>query len=195
MKIVGLTGGIGSGKSTVANMFAELGVPVYIADKEARRLTNSSKIIRRKVEKLFGAQAYVDDKLDREFIANIVFKDADKLAQLNQIIHPKVAAHFARWVKKQEGLYCIKEAAILFENGGYKKCDKTILVTAPKQERIRRVMERDAVSRESVESRMQHQWSDKKKSALSDLIIENISLEQTAKEVRSTHNYLLNLYA
>ena len=158
MKIVGLTGGIGSGKSTIAGMFEVLGVPVYIADKEARDLTNRSKVIRRKITKVFGKEAYKEGQLDRKYIADIVFADETLLEQLNSIIHPKVATHFARWVKKQETAYCIKEAAILFENGGYAQCDKTILVVADKEERISRVMERDGVSRKQVEARMKHQW-------------------------------------
>ena len=116
MKIVGLTGGIGSGKTTVAKMFMELGIPVYIADDEAKRLTNSSKVIRRKLIVLLGEEAYTEEGLlNRPYVANLVFNDKMLLEGINQIIHPKVAQHFKRWIKKQKSPYCIKEAAILFD--------------------------------------------------------------------------------
>ncbi len=191
MKIVGLTGGIGSGKTTVAKMFGELGVPVYIADLEARELTNRSKVIRRKIIALFGEQSYGDNGLDRKYIADIVFSHPDLLKKLNEIIHPKVAKHFKRWVKKQEGSYCIKEAAILFENDGYKQCDLNILVVAPKEERIRRVLERDGASRREIEARMAHQWDDDTKGKLADIIIENIDLKSTREQVLQIHETLI----
>ena len=143
MKIIGLTGGIGSGKTTVAKMFSELGIPVYIADTEARKLSNRSKVIRRKLIDLLGQEAYIENRLNRTFVAEKIFNDTDLLKAVNAIIHPKVASHFKRWVKKQQGPYVIKEAAILFENGGYKQCDKTILIVAPEALRIERLLARD----------------------------------------------------
>ncbi len=168
MKIVGLTGGIGSGKTTVSKMFSALGVPVYIADVEAKKLTNTSKVIRRKIISIFGEKSYKDEVLDSKYIANIVFNDSEKLEKLNNIIHPKVAKHFKKWVAKQEGVYCSKEAAILFENGSYKSCDATILVTAPETIRIKRVLQRDGVTKEEVRARMKNQWSDTKKRSLTE---------------------------
>ena len=191
MKIIGLTGGIGSGKTTVARMFKDLGVPVYIADIEARKLTNSSKVIKRKLIKLFGSNCYQDGVLDRKFVASKVFKDSELLDKLNSIIHPKVAAHFKRWQNKQEGAFCIKEAAILFENGGYKQCDLTILVVSPEQERIRRVIARDQISEEEVLSRIKNQWSDEKKRKFADIIIENIDLISTKNQVLNIHSSLV----
>ncbi len=190
MKVIGLTGGIGSGKSTVAGMFSELGIPVYIADTEARALTNRSKIIRRKLTQLLGPETYKEDGLDRKYVADIVFNDPEVLQQVNAIIHPKVASHFKRWLKRQHAPYVIKEAAILFENGGYKQCDKTILVVAPKATRIKRVMERDGSSRKEIESRMNNQWTDSEKSKLADIIIENIDLKTTQNQVMSIHRKL-----
>ena len=190
MKIVGLTGGIGSGKTTVAKMFQKLGVPVYIADDEAKKLTNRSKVIRRKLIDLLGDAAYIDKVLNRKFVADMIFNDTDLLAKVNEIIHPKVAAHFKRWVKKQHAPYVIKEAAILFENGSYKQCDVSILVISPKQERIRRVIERDGVLREEVQKRMDNQWDDAKKEKLADIIIENSDLTRTLKQVRKIHAIL-----
>ncbi|RMA64896.1 dephospho-CoA kinase [Ulvibacter antarcticus] len=190
MKIVGLTGGIGSGKSTVAAMFKELGVAVYIADVEAKRLMTSSKIIRRKLTLLLGDQAYNKDGLNRSFIANKIFNDTSLLETVNAIVHPKVASHFKRWIKKQKGNYCIKEVAILFENGGHKQCDLTILVTSPEEVRINRVMERDKSTRKEVLDRIKNQWTDAEKAELADIIIENVILESTAKRVLEIHKEL-----
>ena len=123
MRIVGLTGGIGSGKTTVANEFKKLGVPVYIADEEAKTLMNKSKVIQRKLKSLFGNEAYENDKLNRPFLAQKIFNNKDYLQQMNAIVHPKVAKHFAKWLVKQNAPYIIKEVAILFENGSDKDCD------------------------------------------------------------------------
>jgi dephospho-CoA kinase len=190
MKIIGLTGGIGSGKTTVAKMFKDLGVPVYIADVEARKLTNNSKVIKRKLVKLFGDSCYQDGMLDRKYVAGKVFNDSNLLDKLNSIIHPKVAAHFKRWQLKQQGPICIKEAAILFENDGYKQCDLTILVVSPEQERIRRVVARDEISEKEVLSRIKNQWSDDKKRKYADIIIENIDLISTKNQVLDIHSSL-----
>ena len=191
VRVIGLTGGIGSGKTTVAGMFENLGVPVYIADKEARALTNRSKIIRRRIIQLFGPESYKKDQLDRKYIADIVFNYPDKLQQLNAIIHPKVASHFKRWLNKQETAYVIKEAAILFENGGYLQCDKTILVVAPRDIRIQRIKDRDGSTREEIEARMDNQWPDSRKKKLADIIISNTELERTKQQVLKVHNQLL----
>ena len=184
MKVVGLTGGIGSGKTTVAKMFIALGVPVYIADDEARRLTNSSLIIKRKLTDLLGIKVYKNGVLNRKYVADIIFKDKDLLNKVNKIIHPIVSLHFKRWMKNQEGNYCIKEAAILFENDGYKKCDLTILVIAPVKERISRVLNRDGSTKKAIETRIKNQWNDDKKCKLADIIIENIDLIKTNEKVR-----------
>jgi len=192
MKIVGLTGGIGSGKTTVAKMFMELGIPVYIADDEAKRLTNSSKVIRRKLIVLLGEEAYTEEGLlNRPYVANLVFNDKMLLEGINQIIHPKVAQHFKRWIKKQKSPYCIKEAAILFESGSYRTCDLTILVTAPVETRIKRVMDRDASSRDAIEARMANQWPDSQKAKMADMVIENLDISSTQKQVHRIHKSLL----
>jgi dephospho-CoA kinase len=190
LKIIGLTGGIGSGKTTVANMFSELGVPVYIADIEAKKLSNRSKVIRRKLIQLLGPDSYKDNTLNRAYVAKKIFNDEELLEKVNAIIHPKVASHFKRWLKKQQGPYAIKEAAILFENGGYEQCDKTILVVAPLAERIRRLLARDKTTRTEIEARMSNQWSDDEKRKLADIIIENIDLEETQKQVLAVHKNL-----
>jgi dephospho-CoA kinase len=187
MKVIGLTGGMGSGKTTVANMFRELGVPVYIADDEAKRLSNNSSVIKKKLIKLLGNATYSDGELNRKFIADIIFTDPVLLKKVNAIIHPKVASHFKKWVGTQAGNYCIKEAAILFENGGYKDCYLTILVTAPKEIRIGRILSRDNISLEEIEKRMSNQWPDEEKIKLADIIIENTDLEKTQKQVEKIH--------
>ncbi len=187
MKIIGLTGGIGSGKTTVANMFSKLGVPVYIADTEAKKLTNSSKVIRRKLIQLLGEEAYSESDLNRKYVADKIFNDKSLLEAVNAIIHPRVATHFKTWVSKQNSTYVIKEAAILFENDTYRNFDKIILVTAPKELRIARVMSRDTTSSTEIEQRMNNQWSDEKKKKLADIVIENIDLETTQKRVKAIH--------
>lgn len=193
MKIVGLTGGIGSGKSTIANAFRELGIPIYIADIEAKKLSNRSLFIRKKLIALLGSKAYTEKGLNRPYVAQKIFNDAHLLQQVNAIIHPRVGQHFKRWVVKQKAAYCIKEAAILFENGSYKNCNATILVTAPKELRMERIMQRDQVSKEDVMARMQHQWEDSKKRPLATFIIENIVLEKTLEQVHTIHQKILNI--
>lgn len=192
-KLVGLTGGIGSGKTTVANYFEELGVPVYIADLEAKALMNRSKVIRRKLIALFGNEAYVENTLNRPFIAQQIFNDKDLLNDMNAIVHPKVASHFKRWVNKQDSPYVISEAAILFENGSYKKYDFIITVTAPENIRLQRVIKRDNSNKQKVEAIMANQWSDQEKIKRSDFVIENIDLEQTKIQVRKIHKKILKL--
>lgn len=176
-KIIGLTGGIGSGKSTIAKYFEEKGIPVYIADKEAKKLLESKKVSS-KLTEVFGVDIIENEIIDKSKLAALVFNNPEKLAILNGIIHPEVKIHFENWVKEHSIFpIVIKEAAILFESGSYKDCDKIILVTAPEELRIERVMKRDGVTREAVLSRMANQWSDAKKIALTDFIIENINAE------------------
>ncbi len=193
MKIIGLTGGIGSGKTTVAQFFEALGVPIYIADIEAKKLTNRSKFIRKKLIALLGEEAFQEEGINRAFVAAKIFKDPILLQKVNAIIHPRVQQHFNRWAKKQDAPYCIKEAAVLFENGGYQKCDYTILVTAPKHLRIQRIQQRDASSEEAIKDRMDNQWPDSKKIPLADFVIENITLSKTKNRVEHIHKILLEV--
>ncbi|MGY5847998.1 dephospho-CoA kinase [Salegentibacter sp. HM20] len=191
MKVVGLTGGIGSGKTTVAGFFKELGIPVYIADEAGKRLLATSKAIRQEVIDIFGEQAYNGIAPNRAYIASRVFKDAEQLAALNAVIHPAVARDFETWIAAQNSPYVIYEAAILFETGGYKKCDYNILVTAPKKERVKRLQKRDKSKIEEIEARMANQWSDKEKLKLADFVIENTSLSLTKSKVAELHGILL----
>lgn len=194
MKVVGLTGGIGSGKTTVLSMFLDLGVPVYIADIEAKKLTNTSKVIRKKIIALLGKNSYLKTEINKKYVADIIFNDDELLKKVNKIIHSKVAHHFKKWVDKQNGVYCIKETAILFESASYKLCDYTILITSPKEERLKRVKNRDQLTRKEIENRMNHQWSDIEKSQLADVVIENVHLKNTQKKVEEVHLFLLKRF-
>ncbi|MCH4824203.1 dephospho-CoA kinase [Gramella lutea] len=191
MMVVGLTGGIGSGKTTVAGFFKDKGIPVYIADDAGKRLMGDSEEIREKVIDLFGESAYNGSQPERKYIASKVFNDAELLSKLNKIIHPAVEDDFQKWLGKQSSVYVIYEAAILFETGGYKKCDLSILVTAPKNLRIQRLQKRDDSSRDEIQQRMNNQWDDEKKSELADFIIFNDDLEQTKLQVKHIHDKIL----
>lgn len=173
MKIVGLTGGIGSGKSTIAKWFLQKGIPVYDSDMEAKKLMNENSQVREKLIELFGEKAYEGKTLNRAYIAAQAFGDKEKLNQLNQIVHPAVFFHFQNWVGEQQSKFVVKEAAILFESGSYKDCDWIISVIADPEIRIQRVIERDNVSRSQVLERMQNQWTDEMKIPKSDFVIKN----------------------
>lgn len=191
MKVLGLTGGIGSGKTTVAGFFEALGIPVFIADFEAKKIMEENAEVKSKIIGLFGKEAYKNDFPDRKFIASKVFTDKSLLEQLNAIIHPAVANRFKKWKEIQKAPYVVYEAAILFEKGGYKNCDYNLLVTAPLEEKIRRLRERDRSSVEEIEARMNNQWTDNKKAELADFVIENIDLSRTQEAVLRLHETLL----
>lgn len=188
--IIGLTGGIGSGKTTVAGFFSKLGVPVYIADEEAKKILNMQETIA-ELHNTFGSDIFTGDLPDRKKIAGIVFNNPDKLAILNAIIHPKVQLHFMEWVNSNSTYkFIIKEAAILFESGSYKQCDKIILVTAPIETRIKRVMKRDIITREEVLQRIANQWDEKEKIKLSDFIITNTTLQHAQTQAIQVYQSL-----
>lgn len=193
MIVVGLTGGIGSGKTTVAKMFQALGIPIYIADEEAKELMNASKVIKKKLVGLFGENAYVGNELNRPFVADIIFKNKALLNEMNAIVHPKVRAHFEKWASKQAAPYVIKEAAILFENGGHKACDFIVTVTAPKELKVARLLKRDPnTTKKKIEAIMANQWTDEAKIELSHFVIENINLEETKNQVKKIHSKIVN---
>lgn len=180
-KIIGLTGGIGSGKTTIAKYFESLGVPVYIADDEAKKILTTSAVPL--IKETFGEEVFTDGIPDKSKLAAVVFNNPEKLKQLNGIIHPAVMQHFNEWMKQHKNKkFVIKEAAILFESGSYKDCDAVILVTAPKGIRLKRVVQRDKVAEQDVLKRMDNQWSDEKKIVMSNYIIENIELELAKKQ-------------
>lgn len=190
---VGLTGGIGSGKSSIAREFARVGVPVYNSDERAKELMQSDAGLRAKISTLLGSRAYSEGKLDRAYIASRVFSDSSLLRRLNALVHPKVRKDFEQWADQQKYPYVIQEAAVLFENGGYKNYDKMILAVAPREARIERVMERDKSSRKAVTDRMNNQWSDEKKIPLADFVIENADWDQTLEGIARVHAKLLEI--
>lgn|SRR5574343_175585 len=183
-RIIGLTGGIGSGKSTVASYIASKGIPVYIADEEAKKLMDS-KQISTKIQAIFSENVLtLEGKLDRKKIAAIVFNSPEKLSKLNAIVHPEVKKHFANWLKLHKNApFIIKEVAILFETAGNLSCDKVILVTAPEEIRIQRAMKRDNVDRDSVLRRIQNQLPEEEKISKSDFVVHNIDLQNTFIEI------------
>ncbi|ARV10668.1 dephospho-CoA kinase [Winogradskyella sp. PC-19] len=190
--IVGITGGIGSGKTTISKYFEALGIPVYHADFEAKALMNRSKVIRRKLIALFGDNTYKNGALNRDYLRSKIFNNKDLLTQMNAIVHPKVGAHFKRWIKKQDAPYVLKEVAIIFENNLQSQYDYIITVVADKEERIKRVIQRDNTSRDSVESIILNQLPDEEKINKSDFIIENDDLEIAKSQVQKTHKALIN---
>ncbi|CAZ98895.1 dephospho-CoA kinase [Zobellia galactanivorans] len=194
MRIVGLTGGIGSGKTTVAKMFEELGVPVYNSDTRAKELMQSSQDLVLAIKELLGEEAYREDGvLDRGFVSRQVFDNKALLNELNAIVHPAVRKDFIHWADEQTADYVIQEAAIIFEIGTQDFYDCIILVVAPKETRIERVVQRDAgTTVKSVEARMKNQWEDDRKIEASDYVIENTNLEQTKVQVLDIHRDLLN---
>ena len=192
MILVGLTGGIGSGKSTVINYFKELGITCYQADDEAKELMNSDKGLIKKIKNSFGDSIYINSKLDRKKLSTIVFTDKQKLELLNSIVHPYVNRHFENYCKGLEDIYIIKEVAIIFEIGTQNKFDKIILVRAPKEDRVKRIINRDKCNRQDAINRINNQIADDDKIDQCDFIIDNINLEEISNKVLKIHNSILN---
>ena len=191
MKIIGLTGGIGSGKSTVARMFESLGVPVYYADDEAKKLMNSSNSLQLKIQKLLGKKAFIQGVLDREFVAKIVFRDKEKLKALNELVHPEVRNHFLTWVDSQNASYVIQENPLIYEQEQQDVFDKVIVVDTEKETRVKRVMSRDSISEKQVLERIANQLDDAEKRNAADYVIHNKTLEKTREQVRRIHEELM----
>jgi dephospho-CoA kinase len=193
---VGITGGIGSGKTTVCEIFERLGVPVYYADKQAKYLMETDKKLREAIRQLFGDEAFdSENNLNRAFIAGIVFKDEEKLLALNALVHPAVKADYDSWnsiLERKEYPYSLKEAALLVESGSYKDLDKLIVVSAPLEDRIKRVMARDNVSEEQVKARIDAQLPDAEKVKLADYVIDNNLIMELVPQVSKVHLDLLN---
>lgn len=192
IKIIGLTGGIGSGKSTVANMFEKLGVPIYISDEKARFLMENSDVIKKRIVKLFGVNAYHDNSLNRSFIASKVFNNRILLSKLNAIVHPEVKIDFESWLSKQKSVYVIKEVAILFETNSQSNFDYIISVVAPLKDRVKRIIKRGRQSESDVLSIIKNQLPDSDKIKLSDFVIFNDLISNTETEILNLHNKILN---
>ncbi len=193
---VGITGGIGSGKTVVCRVFELLGVPVFFADDAAKNLMVTDPILIDQVKTAFGRQSYlIDNKLNNKYLANIVFNNPAELAKLNEIVHPAVFRAFDAWCNKtdKETPYVLKEAALLFESGANKMCDSTVVVTSVLSIRVNRVMERDATSAEQVFARMEKQFSDEKKIMLADYQIVNDANHSIVEQVLHLHKTFLRV--
>lgn len=188
MKVVGITGGIGSGKTTACKIFEQLGVPVYYADNRAKELMVNDEKLKSRIMAAFGDQAYVNGALNRAYLASQVFNSKDKLSVLNGIVHPAVADDFELWLERQkDACYVLKEAAILFESGAYQDVDISVLVIAPEQLRIERVVNRDGTTEEEVLRRMKNQWTQEHKIKLADHIITNDGTELLIPQILELH--------
>ena len=193
MIIIGLTGGIGSGKTTVAKMFNDLGVPVYFTDTEAKKIMNNSVVVRNKLVDVFGEDAYINGELNRKYLADKVFNNQEQLSIINSIVHPEVEIHFKAWVKDQQAPFLVQESALIFENKRQGDFNKIITVTAPFKDRIQRVMDRDNATREQILDRIKNQMDDTFKIRNSHYIIDNIDLKNTKSQVKVIFEQLLLL--
>ena len=184
---IGITGGIGSGKSTVCALFREQGVAVYDSDAEAKRLMAESADLRRRLIEAFGEECYNAEGLDRKYLASKVFGCEEALQRLNSIVHPAVREDFRAWAERQRGSYVVLESAILFEAGFENEVDATLAVMAPLEERVRRTMERDGVEREQVRERIKHQMSDDELHARANRTLVNLRREYLESDVEQLH--------
>lgn len=193
---LGITGGIGSGKSTVATLLKLNGVPIYNADAETKKLNDTSPIIRKQLEKHFGEDLYINNRLDKKKFANIIFNDTEKLNLANSIIHPEVLKHFTNWCEQHSNIPIVAlEAAILFESNFHKYLHKVVTVYSPRDVRVKRVSERDKVSRDMIESRIKHQMAETEKIRMADYVIINdnqnsliYQVENLLKDIKSNQN-------
>ena len=190
---IGITGGIGSGKSVVATLLRLYGIPVYIADEESKRLTNSSPVIRRALVDLVGEAVYdADGKLDKPRLANFIFGQPEHLARVNAIIHPEVNRDFLDWCERQEKAFCAIESAILFESGFDRIVDVKLMVLAPLEIRLERAIARDHASREALERRIKSQMADEEKASRSDFVIHNDGRQALIPQVENFIGWLKN---
>ncbi|MEJ7626005.1 MAG: dephospho-CoA kinase [Ferruginibacter sp.] len=189
---IGLTGGMGSGKTTVARLFEVLGIPVYYADVEAKRLMDEDSSLRKNIIENFGPEAYAEGHLNKPFLANVVFNDPAKLAVLNVIVHPPTIADAAKWLARQTTSYAIKEAALLFESQADKDLDFVIGVSSPLNLRVKRIKLRDGLSQDEIEARMKKQMDEDKKISLCDFILINDEESMLIPQVLALHKKLLH---
>lgn len=190
---VGLTGGMGSGKSTVASFFGVLGIPVFYADVQAKQLMEHDPALRAAISERFGERMYGTGGLDRAALAAEVFKDAQALAVLNALVHPAVREAFERWVMEHEAAYVLMEAALMVENQGYERFDKVITVSCPEELRVQRVIGRDQVTEAAVRERLQHQASDEQRERIADFVVKNDGSTLVIPQVLDIHAQLLKL--
>ena len=193
---IGITGNIGSGKTTASKLFELIGIPVFYADEAAKSIMVTDELLIADIKQTFGDAAYLEDgTLNRKYIAGIVFNDEVQLSKLNALVHPAVFRTFDKWVKQipADVPYVLKEAAVLFESSSYKLCDKTIMVTAPLELRIKRVIKRDNITREEVLNRETRQFTEEKKIQLADYVLKNDESELLIPQVLKLHQEFLSL--
>ncbi len=190
--IVGLTGGIGSGKSTITQIFCQLKIPIYEADTASKRIIDTDSELQKELIKLLGNEVMNESRINRRFMALKIFNNKELLKKVNALIHPAVGNDFEKWLKKQNPPYVIKEAAILFESGAHKQCDKIVVVAATPQEmRINRIVKRGNVSREEAIIRMNNQWPEEQKVKKADYVIYNDGGQSIIKQVISIHESII----
>ena len=190
---IGITGGLGSGKSTVAHIFEVLGIPVYYADTASKKLMNDDDEVKAAVQNMFGKDVYPEGRLDRKYLAEIVFKDEKKLALLNSIVHPATLQDMDQWLKQQNSPYALKEAALIFESGSNKSLDYVIGVKAPLEMRLQRAMFRDTITIEEAMARISQQMNEEDKLELCDYIIVNDEQQMLIPQVLALHQKFLNM--
>lgn len=190
MRRIGLTGNIGSGKSTIASCFEVLGVAVFNADNEAKRLMKYDNSLKHKLIAEFGNDVFSNNNLNRKYLSDLAFNDGSVLKKLNALVHPVVQHAFDKWSNEQSGSYVIKEAAILFESNSYKSLDAIICVCCPEDIRLSRLLKRDNLSEDNIKQRMSHQWNEEKKKSLSNYAIINDNSCLVVPQVLSIHNAL-----
>lgn len=188
---VGITGGIGSGKSVVAKLFTLIGIPIFDADKAAKWLMNNDENVKQKLTKAFGSQVFKDNILDRKYLAEIVFKQPEQLQILNSIVHPAVKEYGITWAREQTSPYTIKEAAILFESNSHTEMDLVIGVSAPYEQRLQQAMQRDGVDAKTIRLRMDQQMEESEKMKLCDYIIINDGKHALIEQVVQLHKTIL----
>lgn len=189
-KVIGLTGGIGAGKSYIASLFQQKGIPVYDSDFEAKKIMSQLEVIQQ-VQQLFGNEVVENNSVNRKKLAALVFNQPEKLKQLNGLIHPLVKQHFEDWKSKQTTPFVLKESAILFESGAYTSCDFIITVEASTEVRIQRVVQRDGITLEEVLARIQNQWTSEQRVAKSHFVIDNTEKQNTETQVNQIWEQLL----
>ena len=192
MKHYALTGGIGSGKSTVLKLFNELGVPTFAADDSAKKAMEQDASIQQRIVEIFGEASYIKGKLNRSFIAQKVFGNQEKLQQLNAVVHPAARAAYVNWQQKQDAPYTIYEFPLVFELGEQDRFDGVILVVSSESLRIQRVKKRDNISEDAIRKRIMHQWTDEQKQPLADMVIQNDIIDETVSQVHKLHLQLMH---
>lgn len=194
MKIIGLTGGIGSGKTILAKEFSKNYIQVYNSDERAKFLMNNSKDLKDSLIKCFGSNTYVDNSLNKTYLSSLIFNDRKSLELMNSIVHPQVEKDFMGWMKTKDEKYVIYESALIFETGSYKRNDFNILVTSDLSVRINRIMNRDKIDKSLAMLKINNQWRDEKKIPLADYIFVNSTIDENIQTVKKLVTYFNSIY-